>query len=168
MRQLVRLLLVIPIALVLSSMASMLFLMIATVVSPAVSAMVFGAMQAFMDAVMGLAFEGDDPGPLAAEATMRGARLAAAIILVPVLLTALISELFRVSSALMLMVLAGCIAVVLPAALIGLSRLPTSNEAHVLAALFLTGCVSGAVYWLIAGRGAAKPAITAPSPSAGS
>lgn len=165
MRMVARLLLIIPLGLILAFGAGGFFLMLATVVSPALAQMVFGAMNAFADTVFGLAFNGEDPSELAVAASWQGFKLVAAILMAPVLITAIASELFRVRSGLIQMTLCGVMAAALPAAIIGLKRLPSGNETQVLAAFFLTGVVTGAVYWLIAGRGAAevtKPAISAP------
>lgn len=157
MRSAARILLIIPLGLIIAFGAGGFFLMLATVVSPALASMVFGAFNAFADIVLGLAFEGEDPTALAAAAGWQGFKLAASILILPVLITAIASELFRIASGLVQMVLTGLIAAVLPAAIIGLTRLPTGTETQVLAAFFLTGVVTGAVYWLIAGRGAAGP-----------
>ncbi len=158
MRSLARFLLVIPLGLIIAFAAGGFFLMLATVVSPALAGMIFGAMNAFAEVVFGLAFNGEDPSDLAIAASWQGFKLAASILIVPVLITALASELFRLPGALLQMVLTGVLAAALPAAIIGLRRLPTGTETQVLAAFFLTGIVTGAVYWLIAGRGAAKTA----------
>lgn len=171
MRMLARLLLIIPLGLIIAFGAGGFFLMLATVASPALAQMVFGAMNAFADTVLGLAFEGEDPSELAVAATWQGFKLFAAILIAPVLITAIASEMFRISSGLMQMTLCGVLASALPAAIIGLKRLPTGTEAQVLAAFFLTGVVTGAIYWLIAGRGAnetPKSPVSAPPASAGS
>ncbi|MCX7323107.1 MAG: hypothetical protein NTZ14_01435 [Hyphomicrobiales bacterium] len=157
MRSAARILLIIPLGLIIAFGAGGFFLMLATVASPALASMVFGAFNAFADIVFGLAFEGEDPTALAAAAGWQGFKLAASILILPVLITAITSELFRMSSGLVQMVLTGLFAAALPAAIIGLKRLPTGTETQVLAAFFLTGVVTGAVYWLIAGRGAAGP-----------
>lgn len=154
MRTLARLLLIIPLALIIAFGAGGFFLMLATVISPALAQMVFGALNAFADTVFGLAFNGEDPSELAVAASWQGFKLVAAILIAPVLITAIASELFRVSSGFIQMVMCGLLASALPAAIIGLTRLPTGTETQVLAAFFLTGVVTGAVYWLIAGRGA--------------
>ena len=158
MRSLARFLLIIPLGLIIAFGAGFFFLMLATVASPALAGMIFGAMNAFAEVVFGLAFNGEDPSDLAIDASWQGFKLAASILIVPVLVAALTSELFRMSGALVQMVLTGVLAAALPAAIIGLRRLPTGTETQVLAAFFLTGIVAGAVYWLIAGRGAGPAA----------
>ncbi len=158
MRQLARLLILIPLALVLAIGAGGLFLMMASVVSPALAAMIFGAGSALADAIFGLAIDGDDPGPLALAAGWRALQLMIAALVAPPLLTALVAELFRMGGAIAQMTLTGALAMALPAAMIGLNRLPTGAETSVLGALFLTGVVAGAAYWAVAGRGAAGEA----------
>ena len=154
MRMTARLLLIIPLGLLIAFFAGGFFLLLATVVSPAMAQMVFAGLHAFAQTVFGLAFEGEDPGPLAAAATWQGFKLVIAVLGAPVLITAMASELFKVRSGLIQMSLCGLLAAALPAALLGLRRLPSGSETQVLAAFFLTGIVTGAVYWLIAGRGA--------------
>jgi hypothetical protein len=162
MRLLVRLVLLIPLGLLMAFGAGGFFLMLATVTSSALAQMVFGAANAFADVVAGLAFNGEDPTALAIAASWQGFKLASAILIAPVLVTALASELFRIRSGMAQIALCGLLAAALPAAFIGLARLPTGAEAEVLAAFFLTGAVTGAVYWLIAGRGAGPEAPAAP------
>ena len=162
MRSLARYLFVIPLGLIIAFFAGGFFLMLATVVSPALAGMIFGAMNAFAEVVFGLAFNGEDPSDLALAASWQGFKLAASILIVPVLITALACELFRLPGALVQMVLTGVLAAALPAAIIGLRRLPTGAETQVLAAFFLTGVVTGVVYWLIAGRGAAPKPVSGP------
>lgn len=165
MRSVARLLLIIPIALLLAFGAASFFLMLATVISSPLAQLVFGAFNAFAEVVFGLAVNGEDPTELAMAASWQGFKLAAAVLLAPVLITALVSELFRLGGALLQMLLCGALAAALPAAILGLNRVPSGAETQVLAALFLTGVVSGAVYWVIAGRGAGPKdprAVSAP------
>jgi hypothetical protein len=154
MRQVARLLLLIPIALLVAIGAGGFFLMIATVASPALAQLVFGAMDALADAVFGMALDGDDPAALAMAAGALWLKLIVAILIAPVVLTAIASELFGWRGAITQMTLSGMLAAAFPAALIGLNRMPTGSEAQVLAAFFLTGVVAAAVYWAIAGKGA--------------
>ncbi len=156
MRSLARLLLLIPLGLLLAFSAGGFFLMLATVVSPALAGMVFSAMNAFAEVVLGLAFNGEDPSELAIAASWQGFKLAASILIAPLLITAVASEAFKLPGAMLQMVMTGLLAAALPSAVIGLRRLPTGPETEVLAAFFLTGVITGAVYWLIAGRGAGE------------
>jgi hypothetical protein len=170
MRIAARILLIIPIALLVAIGAGSFFLMIATVMSPPLAQLVFGALDALMNGIFGMALDGDDPAVLAMAAGALWLKLVAAILIAPVVITAIAAELFRWSGAITQMSLTGAMAALFPAALIGVNRMPTGAEAQVLAAFFLTGVVTAAVYWVIAGRGAAgEPAAQSPaaqSPSA--
>jgi hypothetical protein len=172
MSLLIRWILVIPLALLLAIGAAGMFLMIAVVVSPEVGLLVFGALRALSEAMFGVALDGGDPTPIAAAAGWRGLQLGLSVLVLPALLTALASELLRQPSALVQMGLSGVLAAALPAAVMGLARLPGAAETRVLAAFFLTGVVAGGVYWLIAGRGAAPStparAVSGPPASTGS
>jgi hypothetical protein len=163
MNQLARLLLIMPFGLLIAFGAGGIFLMMASVVSPAIGQMIFGAADAFLSAVFGMAMDGLDPTPVAQAAAWRGFQLFIAILVAPLLITAVAAELFRQSSWVLQMGLCGLLTMALPAALIGLNRLPSGAETGVLAGLFLTGAVAGGVYWMIAGRGA-KPREAQPAP----
>lgn len=170
MRAAARLLLIIPLAILLAMGASGFFLMIASVLSPDMAAMVVGLMSALGDAIFGMALDGIDPTPAAAAAAWQGLRFGVALLVAPAALTALASELLRLPGAITQMTIAGLTAALAPLALIGLNRMPSGAEARVLAALFLTGVVAGFVYWLAAGRGAGSPGrlTVPPSGSSGS
>lgn len=163
MRLVARLLLLIPLALLIAWAIGGLFLMVATVASPALAHMVFGAMAALGDMASALAFEGRDPTALVAAAGWQAIKLVVAVLFAPALLVAITSEMFRWSGLVSQMALGGLAAALLPAAVLGLTRLPTGSETQVLAAFFLTGAVTALVYWLIAGRGAAP--VSAPTPA---
>ncbi len=171
MRMVARLLLIIPLGLILAFGAGGLFLMVATVASQPLSQMVFAGLDAFSDVVFGMAFNGEDPTGLAVAASWQGFKLVAAILIAPVVITAVASELFRVGSGLIQMVLCGILATALPAAVLGLRRMPVGTETQVLAAFFLTGVATGAIYWMVAGRGARYPdprLVSGPPASTGS
>ena len=94
MRMLARIILLIPIALLLAIGAAGLFLMIATVTSPALSQLVFGALDALAAAVFGMALDGDDPAMLAMSAGALWLKLTIAIMVAPIVITALAAEMF--------------------------------------------------------------------------
>jgi hypothetical protein len=170
MRYAARILLIIPIALLVAIGAASVFLMIATVVSPALAQLVFGAADALASTMFGMALDGDDAAALAMMAGALWLKLVIAILVAPVVITAIACEIFRWNGGITQMTLAGLLAATFPAALIGLNRMPTGAEAQVLAAFFLTGVVAAAVYWAIAGKGAAgrEPVSAPPTASAGS
>jgi hypothetical protein len=148
-----------PLAVLIAWTMGGLFLMMATVASSALAQMVFGAVAALGDMASALAFDGQDPTPLVAAAGWQATKLIGAVLFLPVVITALASEMFRWPGLVAQMALTGGLAMLMPAAVLGLTRLPTGAETQVLAAFFLTGAVTGLVYWLIAGRGAfASPA----------
>lgn len=169
MRAAARLLLIIPLAILLAMGASGFFLMIASVASPDMAAMVVGLMSALGDAIFAMALDGVDPTPAAVAAAWQGLRFGVALLVAPAVLTALTSEVLRLPGVITQMMIAGFTAALAPLALIGLNRMPSGAEARVLAALFLTGVVAGFVYWLAAGRGAGGERLSVPpSGSAGS
>lgn len=168
MRAAVRILLIIPLAILLAMGASGFFLMIASMVSPDMAAMIVGLMSALGDAIFAMALDGVDPAPAAAAAAWQGLRFGVALLVAPPVLTALTSEALRLPGAITQMMIAGLTAALAPLALIGLNRMPSGAEARVLAALFLTGVVAGFVYWLAAGRGAGGSGRALSDPPSGS
>jgi hypothetical protein len=149
-----RWLLLIPFALLFAIGAGMLALLVATAASPDLALLLGGGFERLMAAIFDQAASGFDPGPTAEAAFSLLGRLGFAILVAPVLLIAIGSELFRLKSGLIQSGLTGLLAALLPLAMLRLTRAPTAGEMQVIAALFLVGAASGFVYWLIAGRGA--------------
>lgn len=148
-----RWLLLIPFALMVAMAAGLVAMMVASVVSPGIALLIGGGFERLLDALFGLADMGIDPTPAAAAAFALLGRLGFAIIVAPVVLVAVGSELFSLRSGLIQSGLTGLLAALLPLALLGLSRTPTGAEVQVIGALILVGAATGFVYWLIAGRG---------------
>lgn len=146
--------LLIPFALVVAMGAGVFAMMIASVASAEIALLIGGGFERLMDALFGLVDSGVDPGPAAAAAFSLLGRLGLSIIIAPVVLVAVFSELFRVRSGLIQTGLTGLLAALLPLAMLRLSRAPSEAETRVIGALFLIGAATGFVYWLIAGRGA--------------
>lgn len=165
---LLRWLIVIPFALLLAMGAAMFAVMIASVVSPELAQLVGGGMQAFFSAIFDEFAYGDDPTVRANSALALAGRLALAIIVIPVVLVAISSELFGLRSAIAQITATGALTAFLPLAMLRLGRAPTATEGKVIAALFLIGAASGLMYWLIAGRkaGGVKPPPVSAPPSA--
>jgi len=159
-----RWLLLIPFALVMAMAAGLVAMMVASVVSPGIALLIGGGFERLLDALFGLAESGVDPGPTAAAAVALLGRLGFAIIVVPVVLVAIGSELFGLRSGLIQSGLTGLLAALLPLAMLGLSRTPTGAEVQILGALVLIGAATGFVYWLIAGRGAGGERVVASPP----
>jgi hypothetical protein len=152
---LLRWLLLIPFALLVAMGAGLFAMLVASVVSPEIALLIGGGFQRLMEALFGLAESDIDPTPVAQAAFSLLGRLGMAIIVAPVVLVAVFSELFRLRSGLIQSGLTGLLATVMPLAMLGLSRTPSEAEMRVIGALFLIGAATGFVYWLIAGRGAA-------------
>jgi len=149
---LLRLLLLIPFALLVAMGFGVAALMLASVVSPDLGLLIAGGAGRLMDMLFGLAEAGVDPGPEALAAFRLAGMLGLAIVVAPAILVALLSEVFRFRSGIVQSGLAGLFAALLPMALLGLSRVPSEAEMRVIGGLFLVGAVTGFVYWLIAGR----------------
>lgn len=149
-----RWLLLIPFALVLAMAFGLVAMMVASIVSPGIALLIGGGFERLLDALFGLAESGIDPGPTAVAAFSLLGRLGFAIIVAPVVLVAVGSELFGLRSGLIQSGLTGLLSALLPLALLGLSRTPTGAEVQIIGALVLVGAATGFVYWLIAGRGA--------------
>lgn len=149
-----RWLLLIPFALVLAMTVGLVAMMVASVVSPGIALLIGGGFERLLDALFGLAESGIDPGPTAVAAFSLLGRLGFAIIVAPVVLVAVGSELFGLRSGLIQSGLTGLLSALLPLALLGLTRTPTGAEVQIIGALVLVGAAAGFAYWLIAGRGA--------------
>lgn len=157
-----RWLLLIPFALMVAMAAGLVAMMVASVVSPGIALLIGGGFERLLDALFGLADIGVDPGPTAVAAVSLLGRLGFAIIVAPVVLVAVGSELFGLRSGLIQSGLTGLLSALLPLALLGLSRTPTGAEVQVIGALVLVGAATGFVYWLIAGREAGGERTAAP------
>jgi len=147
-----RWLLLIPFALVMAMAAGLFAMMIATVAEPNLALLIGGGVERLLDMLFGLADNGIDPAPTAQAAFALISRLGFAIIVLPVVLVAVGSELFGLRSGLIQSGLTGLLAALLPLAMLGLTRAPSGPEVQVLGALVLIGAATGFVYWLIAGR----------------
>ncbi|CAM5774296.1 hypothetical protein [Bosea minatitlanensis] len=147
-----RWLLLIPFACLVAMGAGLFFLTAASVASPAVALLIGGGIERLFDIVFGLAESGIDPTPAAQAALALVARLGLAIVVAPVLLVAIGSELFRLRSGLVQSGLTGLLAALLPLAMLRLARAPSPAELQIISGLFLVGAATGFVYWLIAGR----------------
>jgi len=149
-----RWLLLIPFACLVAMGAGLFALAAASVASPAVALAIGGGIERLLDLLFGLADSGIDPAPAAQAAFAMVTRLGFAIIVAPVVIVAIGSELFRLRSGLIQSGLTGLLAALLPLAMLRLSRAPSQAELQIISGLFLVGVVGGFVYWLIAGRGA--------------
>jgi len=151
-----RWLLLIPFALLIAIGAGLVALLAAGIASPDLGRLIGGGFERLVTALFDQAERGFDPGPAAQAAFSLLGRLGFAILVLPVVLVAVASELFRLRSGLIQSGLTGVLSALLPLAMLGLARTPTAAEMQVISALFLVGAATGFVYWLIAGRGAGK------------
>lgn len=149
-----RWLLLIPFAQLMAMAAGLVAMMIAATVEPTLALMIGGGIERLVDMLFGLVDSGIDPAPTAQAAFALISRLGLAIVVLPIVLVAIASELFRLRSGLIQSGLTGLLTALLPLALLGLTRRPSSQEMQVLGALVLVGAATGFVYWLIAGRSA--------------
>lgn len=149
-----RWLLLIPFACLVAMGAGVFFLGAASVASPDVAMLIGGGIERLIDILFGLAESGVDPAPAAQAAFALIGKLGMAIIVAPMVLVAVGSELFRLRSGLLQSGFTGLLAALLPLAMLRLSRAPSTAEIQIISGLFLVGAATGFVYWLIAGRGA--------------
>lgn len=149
-----RWILLVPFACLVAMGAGLFFLAMASVVSPAVALLIGGGIERLLDILFGLAESGIDPAPAAQAAFALIGKLGMAIIVAPVVLVAVGSELFRLRSGLLQSGFTGLLAALLPLAMLRLSRAPSTAEIQIISGLFLVGAATGFIYWLIAGRGA--------------
>lgn len=154
MNPVLRWLLLIPFACLVAMGTGLFALMVASVASPAIGLLVGGGLEWLLETILGFAENGVDPAPFAAAAFGLAGRLGFSIIVAPVLLVAVGSEVFRLRSGLTQSGACGVLAALLPLAMLRLTRAPSAEEMQIISGLFLIGAVSGFAYWLIAGRGA--------------
>lgn len=156
-----RWLLLIPFAVMVAIACGMVALLVASIVSPDIALLIGGGFERLVWALFDQAEAGFDPGPTAEAAFTLLGRLGFAIMVAPVVLVAIASELFRIRSGLIQSGLTGLLAALLPLAMLRLARTPSAAEMQIVAALFLVGAATGFVYWLIAGRGAGGERLAA-------
>lgn len=149
-----RWLLLIPFAALVAMGAGMLALLAASVISPDIGLLIGGGFERLVWALFDQAERGFDPGPTAEAAFALLGRLGFAIVVAPVAIVAVASELFRIRSGLIQSGATGLLAALLPLAMLRLARTPSPAELQIVSALFLVGAATGFVYWLIAGHDA--------------
>ena len=148
-----RWLILMPFAIGLAILAGMVALMIFTTMVPEMGTALVGAVLSAFRALYDAAMSGDDMA-LAAAMAARTGLMAAAILLAPVTLVALISEIFRWRSWVVQASGAALLTIAFPLALLAPQRLLSSSETRIAIALGLVGIITGTVYWLVAGRDA--------------
>jgi hypothetical protein len=147
-----RWLLLIPFGLLLAMGAGFFGLLLAGAISPELGLLIGSGFERLVAAIFDALEDGFDPAPTAELAFSLIGRLGFAVLVAPVLVVAIVSEVFRLRGGLVQSGLTGTLAALLPLGMLGLARVPTMSETRVISALFLVGAVTGFVYWLIAGR----------------
>lgn len=125
------------------------FFVCATFVPEAMQMLVGGFFVLF-DALWNAAMQGNDV-VVADHLWAQISTLTAAIFLAPVIVVAILSELFGWRSATVQAGATGLLTVLFPLAMLGVNRALTAGETRLVAALFVTGAVAGWIYWLVAG-----------------
>jgi hypothetical protein len=166
MNLLLRWLIVIPFALVMAMTGGMIAFFLASAFVPELGLLIGMGFEALIATLFDDAAAGYDSSARLLNVFALGGRLAFALFVAPILLVALMGEIFALRGGVIQAVLTGLLAAVLPLAMLQIGRSPTSAELRVSAALFFVGVVTGFVYWLIAGRhagGRADKAVNVPA-----
>ena len=146
----------VPFGLLLAVSASSLFLVIASIVDPVMGAFAGEALWFGFWWLIDTLFAVEDPGPVLDSALSGVGRLLAAVLLAPLLLVALVSEVVGARRLLWQVGATALLTGALPWLARGGARPATPEEIRIAAILALTGAVAGFVYWLAAGRGAGR------------
>ncbi|MFI5013816.1 MAG: hypothetical protein ACHQAY_15865 [Hyphomicrobiales bacterium] len=177
---LVRRLILVPTGLILAFAAGFIFLLIAGLAQPAGRRVLEGIGWIFLLAVRSDAMQGDPPGSFLVLATkiIWGATLA--VVVAPVLLTALVGEVARLRSFIWYVGASAVLTAAIPWLARGAraagsaaireaatrSAETQADEARLALLLFLSGALSGFIYWAMAGRDAGPKARPGHPPTA--
>lgn len=159
-----RLLLLVPCAILLAGVACFVTLLIAAVAMPELGRLLTDSVWRATELIINDGLHGNDVErwlPF----LLSGWQLLMAVMFAPAILIAIISEAFALRS-----FVVQCATTVVLSVLIPLALLPKTASGGippvVLAALASAGLVAGAVYWLVAGRGAGRGSPTPPPAAA--
>jgi hypothetical protein len=163
-----RRLVAVPFGLALAVTASFLFLVLASVIDPAMGSFAGEALWvgfwSLIDAVLSV----EDPGPVVDAALADAGRLVATVLLIPPAFVALVGEVIGTRRLLWYAGATGILTGALPWLAGGAARPATPEEIRISAVLAITGAVAGFVYWLAAGRGAGpepiRTSVSGPTP----
>jgi hypothetical protein len=161
-------LILIPFGLAFGILAAFITLVMFVAIVPELTQAVFGAAQALARGLFRmLAIENAPENAIisAQVAVGQAGLLSLAVLVVPVCLMALVTELFGWRSWMAQSALGGALTIALPMALLGPTRSLTGAETKIVLALGLVGVVSASAYWLIAGRGAGTSSQAPTSPA---
>lgn len=166
MTALLRWLLLMPFAAAVAMLAAVFATFFLAMIVPEFGEVVGVAVAAWVRALMTMLLHGHGGEREVAAILVRASALAAALLLAPVIITAVASELFRWRSWAIQAAVAATLSVVFPLGVLAPRRMLSGAETRVLVALALVGVVAGSIYWLIAGRGAGgERPLSASAPS---
>jgi hypothetical protein len=152
-------LILIPFGLAFGALAAFVTLLLFIALVPELTQAVFGAAQALARGLFDMLEIENAPDMALASAGMAAGRagiLALAVLVAPVSLVALLSELFGWRGWMAQSALGAALTIALPMALLSPARGLSGAETRIMLALGLVGIVAASVYWLIAGRGAGR------------
>jgi len=173
----VRRLILVPTGLILAIAAGFIFLLIAGLAEPAGRKVLEGIGWVFLLALRSDAMQGDPPGSFLVLATKIIWGATVAVVVVPVLITALIGEVARLRSSIWYVGVPAVLTAAIPWLARGAraagsaairdaaarSAETQADEARLALLLFLSGALSGFIYWAVARRDAdLGPKVSAP------
>ncbi len=164
MNPLLRWLVLIPFALFCAIATAVFATLAFAILAPEFGEVVGVAIAAWVQSVVAVILHYDLPGRAVTSVMLRASSLAGALLVAPVVITAITSELFRWRGWMAQAALTAFSSIVLPLGVLAPRRMLSGAEARVLIALGLVGVVAGSIYWLVAGRSAGEG--KAPSASA--
>jgi len=148
-----RLMFLVPFALALAIAAGALFLLVAAVADPLFGNIVAVVLETGWWSLFDALVDADGGGlPRLDGAFAAAGKIAFALLVLPPLAVALVSEAIGARSFVWQIGATALITGAMPFLARGVGRAPSPEEMHIAFVLFLAGAVSGAVYWLIAGR----------------
>lgn len=154
----------IPFAISLSVLTGLIALLFLTGLVPDMGEALVGAVFTAFQALFDAAVNGEDMARAAAMAGRAGL-MAAAILVAPVAIMAISSELFRWRGWVVQAATTALLTIAFPLALLAPKRLLSATETRIIIALGLVGIISGTTYWLVAGRGAGRKSQKVISPA---
>lgn len=147
----IRLLILVPFAIMASALFALFLLFVLMAVAPALGEAFIGAFTTAFWALW-TAIVNEAPPQEVAGIGNKATTLAFATLLAPVLCVAVFGEMARLGGMLNHAIATGALSVLLPMLALNLTRLPNAAEGQVLACLFLAGAGAGSLYFAIAGR----------------
>jgi hypothetical protein len=152
----IRLLIVVPLALAVASVAAAIFLVVAATVDPRLGFVVWTVLDTGWWALFDGMVEGTGGGdlPNAGRALAGLAKIAFGVLALPIIVVALASEAMGARSFAWQAGMTALVTAAVPFIARGFARAPSPVELHIAFDLALVGAVAGATYWLLTGRNA--------------